>query len=200
MTTTKHSDKALATLAAMRTAPDAWTLTPIDWVEEERMVQGLVTCPTCDGNVWVRLDDAGAVIPPPARRGAALAWEEYNRAARNEAQVRNNGHYHPGGNCPRCRVARRGWGVVSTGRVKGLVSAKVMVGYPRFPKGTNFDARFSDGSCRCHLCGKPIAKSLRVPVNTEDGHGMWVGTDCAQKFLTVTLKRKKDSIMEDGAR
>ena len=61
---TKHSAKAMATLALMGTDPRQWRLTPIEWVEEERSVPGLVTCPTCRGRKFVRIAD-GQVIPPP---------------------------------------------------------------------------------------------------------------------------------------
>jgi hypothetical protein len=33
---------------------------------------------------------------------------------------------------------------------------------------------------------------------TDEVHGMWVGEECAKKFLSVKIKRKADSIMEDG--
>ena len=76
-----------------------------------------------------------------------------------------------------------------------------MVGYPRFPAGTIFDSRFW-GGLHCNLCNKLILKSNRVPVYAtgDDGvtHGMFVGEDCARKFIDVKIRRGEDSIMETG--
>lgn len=171
---TSHSAKALATLSIMGTDPADWGLTPIDWVEEEREIEGLVRCPVCRGYKFVRFSD-GQVVQPPSIR--------------------------PYGNCPRCGVLKRGWGIIPQGKVKGRVLAKVKVGYPRFPPGTRFDSRFF-GGLHCNLCNKLVLKSRRVPVHAigRDGvkHGMFVGEDCARKFLDVKIKRDDDSIMETG--
>jgi hypothetical protein len=89
---------------------------------------------------------------------------------------------------------------IPRGTVRGLVERMVMVGYPQFPAGAKFDSRFvgRDAYC-CQLCGKTIEKSGRVPVNTDGAapHAMWVGEDCARKFLDVRIQRKADSVMED---
>lgn len=205
MPTIKHSDKALATLTQLATTPEQWVLTEIKWVEEERLVPGQVKCPECGGHKWVRYDAEGKPIarPPEAvDRGnyreyyaAQRLQEEYDHLARKEF---GGGYY---GNCKRCKGTRGRWHGIPKGTVSGMVLAKVKVGYPQWPAGTRFDSRFNDGAHRCHLCGKPIEKSGRVPVNTRPGsgvvHGMYVGQDCARKFLAVTIKREDTSIMED---
>lgn len=208
-----HSDKALATMMAMGTTPDDWHLTPIKWVEEERDVPGQVTCPLCRGTKWVRYapgsenlperDRPVIPIPPHNDRNALL---HYQHAAQAEARGRASFYKNTFGNCPKCTVNKRGGkytggGLYTTGKVPGLVRRKVLVGYPQWPKGVRFDSRFESGS-HCHLCNKLIMKSWRVPVDATgvlDGkvHGMYVGEDCAKKFLHVKLKRDQDSVMED---
>ena len=191
---TPHSAKALATLAGMGTTPMQWQLTPIEWIEEERVVPGLVTCPTCHGHKFVRIVEGQVIPPPPANSRDSF---DYNNEARRDAFKANKRY----GNCPTCGVLKRGWGMIPQGKIKGMVRAKVMVGYPRFPPGTQFDSRFT-GGLHCNLCNKTIMKSKRVPVHAtgDDGvtHGMFVGEGCAQKFLDVKLKRDEDSIMETG--
>lgn len=189
-----HSDKALTTIACMGTTPADWQLTPIKWVMEEREIIGLVRCPTCNGDKWVRKDGDKA-IPRPT---GALELSEYLRLARNEAVRAGYGY----GNCPKCLYhSRKGWGWMARGEVAGLVKATVPVGYPQFPEGVSFDSRFCGSNC--NLCNKSIMKSGRVPVHATgaDGkvHGMFVGEDCALKFLAVKIKRDKGSIMEDGS-
>lgn len=193
---TKHSDKALTTLTQLGTTPDAWTLTEIDWVEEEREVPGLVRCPECDGSKWTRYDVDGKAIPVPALNSHDRF--EYTNAARRESRANGGTLY---GSCRRCRGTRGSMRGYPTGKVAGLVMALVMVGYPRWPVGTAFGSRFARGMS-CHLCGKTILKSGRVPVNTDGAapQGMWVGEDCARKFLSVKIKRADRSVMEDGPR
>jgi hypothetical protein len=209
-----HSDKALATMMAMGTTPDDWHLTPIKWVEEEREVMGQVTCPLCKGTKWVRYtpetlslpERERTVIPPPPRVSDYRVVMDYEHAAQREARGRASSFHNTFGNCPKCTVYKRGGkftggGLYTTGKVPGLVWKKVLVGYPQWPKGVRFDSRFESGS-HCHLCGKLIMKSWRVPVDATgvlDGkvHGMYVGEDCAKKFLHVKLKRDPESVMED---
>lgn len=188
-----HSDKALATLSLLGTAPSDWTLTEIEWREEERMVVGQVKCPECMGWRWVRYDDAGAPIACADERTRF----DYENLARREARAAGFGGYY--GNCKRCRGTRGRMLGIPSGKVAGMVKAKVMVGYPKFPKGTRFESRFAGGG-HCELCNKAIKASGRVPVNTtgENPRGMWVGEDCARKFLAVTIKRAADSVMEDA--
>ena len=192
--TTPHSAKALATLALMHTAPSQWQLTPIEWIEEEREVPGLVTCPTCHGHKFVRIEDGRVIPPPPINSRESFAYS--NDAHRDASKV-----HKPYGNCPTCGKQKGGWGMIPQGKIKGVVRAKVMVGYPKFPPGTRFDSRFA-GGLHCNLCNKLVMKSHRVPVHATGGdgvtHGMFVGEDCAQKFLDVKLKRDEGSIMETG--
>lgn len=176
-----HSSKALGTLAVMGTSPTQWQLTPIEWIEEEREILGLIKCPTCLGHKFVRIVEGNVVPPPSSDEGFA-----YRNEARRDSSKANK----PYGNCPTCGVRKGGWGMIPQGKIKGTVRAKVMVGYPRFPPGTQFDSRFCSGN-HCHLCNKLIMKSRRVPVHAtgNDGttHGMFVGEDCAQKFLGLFM-------------
>ena len=192
--TTPHSAKALVTLVEMGTTPSQWQLTPIEWVEEEREVPGLVTCPTCHGGKFVRIEDGRVIPPPPINTPDSF---EYRNAAKREASKANK----PYGNCPTCGKRKGGWGMIPQGKIKGMVRAKVMVGYPKFPPGTRFDSRFH-GGLHCNLCNKLVMKSHRVPVHATGSngvtHGMFVGEDFANKFLDVKLKRDEDSIMETG--
>ncbi len=189
-----HNAKALATLSIMGTVPSQWRLTPIEWIEEEREVTGLIQCSTCLGGKFVRIED-GRVVPPPLTNSSRDF--DYRNAARRDSLQAGKRY----GNCPTCAVSKRGWGLIPQGKVKGMVRAKVMVGYPKFPMGTQFDSRFF-GGMHCNLCNKIILKSNRVPVHAtgSDGvtHGMFVGEDCARKFLDVKLKRDEDAIMESG--
>ncbi len=187
--TNAHSAKALATLNIMETTPSQWKLTPIQWVEEDREVMGLIECPTCRGRKFVRIED-GQVIPPPpppgshayggdAYHNASQASRDYDIAAHRDA-FRANKNY---GNCPTCAKRKGGWGMIPQGKIPGLVLARVKVGYPKFPPGTQFDSRFHTGN-HCGLCNKLVLRSHRVPVHAtgRDGvtHGMFVGEDCAQ--------------------
>lgn len=209
-----HSAKALQTLKLMGTEPDDWHLTPIKWVKETREVRGWVTCPDCHGTRWVLKDENGNLIPKPElvdlpapphgasddvwrarfeemdrRREVVNDWSRRARAQSPRADY---------GNCQRCIRKQRGY-YLPSGQVPGLVMAEVDVGYPQWPKGTEFTSRFG-GQGNCDLCNKVIMQSGRVPVNTDGPKplGMWVGEDCAKKFLDVKIKRKADSIMEDG--
>lgn len=105
------------------------------------------------------------------------------------------------GNCPTCGKYKRGWGILPQGKIGGTVQDRVMVGYPQFPPNTQFDSR-SWGGLHCNLCNKLILKSRRVPVHALDErgipHGMFIGEDCARKFLDVKIRRDEDSIMEAG--
>jgi len=195
----KHSDKALTTLAAMGTEPAAWALTPIKWVEEERTVPGWVKCPTCEGSKCVLKDEAGNVLPRPAAspKYGEPGWtypsprHEYDMKASNAAGKECGSGV---GNCPTCRNKKWHGHPVCRGEVKGMVTK--MVGYPVWPEGHRFASRFAGCGYNCHLCAKAIMKSGRVPVNTPTGEAMWVGEDCAMKFLAVKIKREDDSVME----
>ena len=202
-----HSDKALATFAALGTQPTDWFHPAVKWEGPvERLVPGHVTCPSCAGHKWVRLDAAGRPIPPPPKPVFNKAnytyvgqreLDAYVRDAKSEYAKRmgwpNAGFF---GNCPTCRTTARG----STGVVPGLVKAMVMVGTIVWPKGTQHGkSRFGAGNvhtrAQCEVCGKGIPSGRRVPLAYEkDGkaYGMWAGEDCARKFSKVaTLKPSK---------
>lgn len=203
-----HSEKALATLTALNIPAEQWKLTEIKWVKEEREIPGQVRCPVCLGGKNVVINPDGTVVPPVVNtkkygeEGYFEGYEaeqQYDRAARKCAR---EGMYQFG-NCPRCRGKQRGY-TVAFGTVKGIVKAKVMVGYPQWKGGeaTKFDSRFARG-CACHLCNKTVLKSGRVPVEAQDAqgnwHGMWLGQDCAKKFLSVTVataEKGTEQVME----
>lgn len=197
-----HSDKAMATFQAMGTLPGQWRLADIRWVTERRMVPGEVSCPDCDGWKLSLKDAAGKPVPCPKplpyghadhykAEGARRNWVHEARKA--------DGGIGSRGTCDRCRCRNsraRMYGY-STGKVEAMVEREVMVGYPVWPEGTVFDSRFRHSDCE--LCGKSIPSGERVPVHTTGcapEHGMLVGTDCARKFLNVTLKLKDDQMVE----
>ena len=213
---TTHSDKALATFAALGTQVADWFHPAVKWEGPvERMVPGHVTCPTCHGNRWVRLDAAGQLIPLPPKPvfnkntysyTGQSELHAYLQAAKSE-HAKHMGWPNAGyaGNCPTCRTTARrskwgGGGTSSTGTVPGLVKAMVMVGTIVWPKGTQFGkSRFGNGNvctrAQCEVCGKGIPSGRRVPLAYEkDGkaYAMWAGEDCARKFSKVaTLKPSK---------
>lgn len=173
--TNKHSDKAMKTLEAMGTTATDWKQADIRWVVEKRMMMRPVTCPTCDGErrIYVMPDSEEEVVRPEGM----LSWQFQIFARENKFRERR---------CQTCFSRKEGW---STGRVLGPKLVEVMVGYPVWPQGTRFDSRFrsavTDRYC-CELCSKSL-KSYQVPCvgRGADGvaHGMWVGMDCAKKFL-----------------
>jgi len=173
--TNKHSDKAMKTLEAMGTTATDWKQADIRWVVEERVMMQPVTCRTCDGRgrIYVK-PDLEERVPRPE---GMLSWQFQLFAYENKLRERR---------CGSCFSQKKGY---STGRVLGPKLVEVEVGYPVWPPGTRFDSRFSsrgtDRYC-CELCSKSL-KSYQVPVvgRGADGvaHGMWVGTDCAKKFL-----------------
>jgi hypothetical protein len=189
-----HSDKALKTLEMMDTSPDAWKQADVKWVWEMRKVPGPVTCPVCLGNTYVAKDEAGNVIPPPQTKDFPSAYGQsydygswstahsaYNALAQSQGRRYGYGCEKCRNNNPRARLYGR-----STGKVLGLVEMEMWVGYIQWPAGTLFVSRFQSG-CHCALCNKLVLKSNMVPTVgvRKDGQnlGMWVGADCAKKFL-----------------
>lgn len=180
MKTTSHSEKALKTLALLGTKPEDWKQTDIRWVYELRNVVRDVTCPVCFGERRVRIDrETGKPVEVPAE----IANDFYKRQSFFAGKTFT---YECCTRCVGTHGRNRGY---STGKIPGLVKMHVMVGYPIWPEGTKFDSRFREaatGRYCCHLCSKSL-QSLQVPVvgRGADGqvHGMWVGTDCAKKFL-----------------
>lgn len=116
--------------------------------------------------------------------------------------------YSDQGNCPDCNTKKYCGRDYRTGKMWGLVERLVWVGYPQWPQGVKFDSRFEygigpiKGFYRCALCAKSIFDlwSGLVPVCTREGvtpaHGMWVGKDCAKKFLALKPGTKKDHLLE----
>ena len=204
MTTTKHSDKALKTLALLGTVPSDWKQTDIRWVDEVREVVREATCPVCYGARRVAVDPETKqphVIP------AEIASNFYRRESFLRAQKTT---YISCENCVAKFGRHRGY---STGKVPALVKVTVYVGYPIWPEGTKFDSRFRSSETNrycCQLCSKSL-KSYQVPVVGRDSdgqvHGMWVGTDCAKKFLgglqirtpEVAKKKGLDVVMDEAA-
>jgi hypothetical protein len=100
--------------------------------------------------------------------------------------------------CPTCPARTARWWNYGTGEITELREREVLVGIVRWPKGTLFTSRFGDGG-HCALCNKAIYSAFSwCPVvgETKDGHpiGMWIGTDCAKKILSV--KRDADLAFE----
>jgi len=201
---TKHSDKALTTISAMNTTPEQWKHTDILWKIEKRLVDGEVKCPTCLGGKVVLMDENGEVVKPPKAGDDYYAWlkakSEYEHSAAAGHRERTG---YPldsfRGNCPTCKChnSRARMYGYCTGKIPGLVEREVAVGYPQWPEGTRFDSRFG-GGCSCALCNKTVVASNLVPVTGtgDDGvaHGMWIGADCAKKFLPgVHTYAKKSS-------
>lgn len=209
----KHSDKALTTLTAMATTPEQWKHCDVLWKLEMREVPGLVRCPDCLGGKVVLKDEAGEIVKPPETddfppkyedsKYDYYAWQKADRqyTADVGAQVKAAGGHWDSyrGNCSRCvnqnrRARMYGY---CTGKVPGMVMKEVGVGYVQWPAGVTFDSRYHGGRS-CGLCNKSVYASNLLPVTGtgDDGnvHGMWVGCDCAKKFLpgVHTYQKKKD--------
>ncbi len=192
-----HSEKALKTLELMDSAPEAWKQADVKFVKELCKVPGEVTCPDCLGGKVIARDEAGNIIRPPqtgdfpGKFGQSYdyyAWHEAHRAYQKLAE--SQGAPRGGrGNCQKCRCTNPrarlyGW---SIGKVQGMVEQMMWVGYIQWPAGIKFQSRFQGGR-HCALCNKFIYASDMVPAvgsRRSDGQalGMWVGADCAKKFL-----------------
>ena len=214
-----HSDKGISTLTLQGTTPDQWMLVPIKYVKEMREVLTEVCCPACQGYRRVLFDEEGNLIPMPVSgKNPAYAEEfdveftpdiqaKYDEArgvykeneTKREEYIKKANDLFPRfsslGNCPKCLVKRNGY---RTGRSLVMVLREVWVGYPQWPVGVSFRSRFKGGSS-CQLCNKRIKKGGLVPVCTihdVNPLGMWVGEDCAKKFLSVKVPRKTDHYIE----
>jgi hypothetical protein len=213
-----HSDKGKKTMELMGTVPEDWGLTPIKWVYEMRLAPVLEDCETCDGRGSTYTYPDGKVFggeeevrkalkKPKSAYIGYLAIDDYKK--KHDIEYRR---------CPSCpRKESRSWGPLDVGTGKVIVwkDVEVLVGYPQWVKGTLFDSRFHeakysrtgkaagiDGGERvhsvCELCSKSIYGiwSNLIPVNGrgKDGkvHGMYVGEDCAKKFLGITLVLSKE--------
>lgn len=194
-----HSIKALETLRQMNTVPENWGLVEIIWKKELRKVRTKVRCPECFGTGRATYEGNGD--GSLANESDLLKSVGYQHLKAEQLKKDRNLKTR---NCKCCPVVQKtvSWGanyIKGTGEIYEMVERKVKVGYPQFAADTKFDSRFqySDGRSfhHCALCSKGINQSGRVPVTGKgaDGiiHGMWVGEDCAKKFLGVVLNFKK---------
>lgn len=186
-----HSEKGLATLAAMGTTPADWGLAEIIWKDELRTVPTKVACPECHRTGQARyLKATGklAVRPENIYSVEANAWYEANTNGRER--------------CHKCPAKRNHWGgQYGTGEITAMVERVVPVGYIQWAAGTIFDSRFNDHrDCftACQLCSKTIKYSNVMPVTGRgaDGriHGMFVGSDCARKFFGIKNFKKDQTL------
>lgn len=204
-----HSDKGLKTLTLMGTTPDDWGLTPIKWVWEKRLHPVKVRCKSCGGHgnttVLTATDEPLHEVALKKFPRRDPSDPDYYKRSEWERDQRAKGlaKYAV---CPTCETPRSKW--KGTGFVIEYHEIDVLVGYPIWPKGVQFDSRFHNGRYYrlgsitakdkevhsvCELCSKSITGvwSSLVPVNArgKDGklHGMYVGEDCARKFLGLQL-------------
>lgn len=213
---TTHSDKARATLAAMNTQASDWHMAEIVWRKELRRVPTKIKCRSCKGTgrAFLRRSDSAYICAPydscahvkaflktkgdPRAEASYFSTTPADRRAWLEAEGIGEAQ------CPTC-PARRKWNGYGTGEVIALVEREVEVGYIQWPDGCRFDSRYqySDGRSltHCALCSKGINQSGRVPVVGQDAtgqwHGMFVGEDCARKFMSFE-RFKKDSFISDN--
>ena len=185
----KHSEKGLNTITRMNTVPADWAFVEIVWKEELRTVPTKCTCPHCFGTTHGWENWKGAKCYAEAKKMTLLENKILAKAAGvNESsffQVEDfaTGKGFKRGSCDKCNG--KGWIVMDKERL-------VMVGYPQWHEATLFDSRFRNYGCE--LCGKEVLKSNLYPVTARgaDGriHGMWVGMDCAKKFLGIKNFKK----------
>lgn len=208
-----HSEKGLKTLEVMGTTADDWGLTPIKWVWEMIVAPVEKVCPSCHGRGQTNSYPDGKVFDYQKVTKALKkkAKSSYVGHYELEDYKKKNGVKY--GRCPKCPQKKtRNWGPIDVGTGKVIVweKVKMLVGYPIWPKGCLFDSRFHEAKYYrqgktagkygeasvhsvCELCSKSIYGrwSFLVPVNGKgkDGktHGMYVGEDCAHKFLGLEL-------------
>lgn len=188
-----HSEKAHETFAQMNTVAGDWGLTPIKWVKEKMLWPVKVRCKTCHGVGQARFKNNGTLWV-----NKVDYEKDYYRHSEETQRIWREGIRKQ---CPTCPPKRNyvGYG---TGEVTEMKMMEVMVGYTQWTPGTVFDSRFVNhnrSNCRvCQLCSKTIKSSNLVPVNgkSPDGviHGMWVGMDCARKFLGIKAFAKNHVI------
>lgn len=212
-----HSEKGLKTISLMNTKPDDWGLTPIKWVKQKMMWPVEKECPACRGRGKCSTYADGRVFDH-SKVTKALQKKlkvSYLGHFEMEAYKKKNGVDYR--RCPKCpQKSARGFGPidVGTGKIIVMEETEVTVGYPIWPKGCLFDSRFEDAlyyTSRnsdkpvkhvCALCSKSITGrwSYTIPVNAKgaDGktHGMYVGEDCARKFLGLELVLDMEQLKE----
>jgi hypothetical protein len=185
----KHSEKGLNTITRMNTVPADWAFVEIVWKEELRTVPTKCTCPHCSGTGkgWANWEGAKSYAEAKKITGKemnALAIANgCNGSSFYEVQKYANQNGWRRSGCEKCG---------QTGRMMLPKERMVMVGYPQWHEATLFDSRFRNFGCE--LCGKQVFKSNLYPVTARgaDGriHGMWVGMDCAKKFLGIKNFKK----------
>lgn len=213
----QHSDKARETLRLMNSAPERWHIAEIEWKKELRFVPTKVKCPACEGKgrAFVRRSNSelvsGIYRASPfikaflIARGDRRAEMKYFSYTEGDKRAWMEAEGIAETACPTCPARRKFGGQYGTGEVVRPVERLVLVGYIKWTPGTRFNSRFGYGAARsahqCALCAKGINKSGRVPVQGTafDGTplGMFVGEDCARKFLSVEAF-KKDEFLNDN--
>jgi hypothetical protein len=178
----KHSEKGLKTLELMGTKPDDWGLVEIKWVQEMRDMPVKKQCPTCYGIGEAHFEQDGSLAIN--KISSSKNYYDWNDRQKQIMSL-------PYGKCPTCPTNRRGYG---TGEVVTWKPMKVWIGYPQWEAGTKFDSRFGGVNNHCGLCQKHIKASGFVPVHGKDAngqvHAMYIGQDCARKFLGIKKWRK----------
>lgn len=205
-----HSDKALKTIAGMKTVVADWGRTEIKWELRRIPEEVWVLCPVCAGSGRVGTLK-GKTVP---------SHEAHNNGARETIR--------PCENCPRVPWTRTGrtwyWERGNNGdtgndrhhgspdgyghyqEMNGLVRKWLLVerkvGIVQWAKGTKFDSRFSDSNDQCQLCAKVIPSQKFCPVTGKgkDGviHGMWIGSDCASRFFEVKNFKKDEVVLREA--
>lgn len=181
-----HSDKGLKTLALLGTTAADWGLVEIKWVEEKRMVPTKERCRTCSGIGQAHFEVDGSLA-----ENKIDSQKDYYKWNDRQREI----HRLVRGKCPTCPSSRGAYHQYGTGEVTVMKLRKVWVGYVQWEPNTLFDSRFVGHDCQ--LCSKTLKSvwSGVVPVHGKDSngqiHGMWVGQDCARKFLGIK-KWKKD--------
>jgi len=207
----KHSEKALATLADMGTDGKDWYHPPVRWEMEKRWLLTEVSCPDCKRqNLYRETYYAASDIETSSygpnkehtvksvRPGArAYQWPEAMRRTMHEYSSREAMASFVAVNglvkmpCQWCTGGRY---AQPTGLVKEPRLVDCNVGYLMWPEGAVEGSRFaitgqmSKSRWHCQLCAKGINKSLAVPLaHKKDGKllKMFVGSDCARKFTAV---------------
>jgi hypothetical protein len=187
----KHSEKGLKTLELLGTQATDWGLVEIKWVRELRKVPTKVSCPTCHrvGQTYFEADGSVAKNEFDSNKDGYIKWSIRNNEIKKLLRDR----------CPTC-PSKRKWNSYGQGEITQLVEREIWIGYIQWQSDL-FDSRFQ-GWDQCNLCNKVIKKSGRVPVHGKDQkgviHNMWVGEDCARKFLGITKKFGVNHFLKDN--
>lgn len=193
-----HSEKGLKTIEQAGTKPTDWSLTPIKWQFLNLLMPTKIKCPDCHGHGRTHVNLATGKVAKDQTH------ENLNDRSPGGWNTKNEYKCCPGCFTGKGRGGRGGY--AGSGKITVQKMQKVLVGTAVFAKGTLFDSRFHEhnrANCLvCELCSKSImgAWSFRVPVQARgaDGriHGMWVGEDCAKKFLGIEVALTEDQKLE----